>query len=392
MGTERPARPFVARTIHRFSILIILGWLGLTVFLTIGVPPLEVVEQQHSVSLNPAGAPAFKAMARLGQDFKESNSGALAMIVLEGDRPLGQGAHQYYDELVRRLEADTKHVQHVQNFWGDPVTAAAAQSVDGKAAYVQLNLGGSQGATAGDESVAAIRNIVASVPAPEGLHVYVTGPAATVADMNKAGQETVTTVTLASMSVIFIMLLLVYRSIFTVILLLLMVGLELTVARGMVAFLGYHGLLGLTTFAVNLLVAAVIATGTDYGIFFVGRYQEARQAGEDRETAFYTTFSSVAKVVLGFRFDDRRGGSLPELYPAPLFPAAGHSRTRWASPLRSWSRSRSGRHFLPPEAVSACSSRSGSFRSAAGDALVRRSFAGPHPFSSPRWRSRSSGC
>jgi RND superfamily putative drug exporter len=299
IGTERPARPpFIARTIHRFSILIILGWLGITALLTLGVPPLEIIEQQHSVSLNPVGAPAFKAMSRLGQDFKESNSGALAMIVLEGDRPLGQGAHKFYDEMIRRLEADTKHVQHIQNFWGDPVTAAAAQSTDGKAAYVQLNLGGSQGATAGDESVAAVRKIVAGVPAPDGLHVYVTGPAATVTDMNKAGQQTVTTVTIASMSVIFIMLLLVYRSIFTVILLLLMVGLELQVGRGMVAFLGYHGLVGLTTFAVNLLVAAVIATGTDYGIFFVGRYQEARQAGEDRETAFYTTFSSVAKVVL----------------------------------------------------------------------------------------------
>jgi RND superfamily putative drug exporter len=298
MGTERPARPFVARTIHRFSILIILAWLGLTVFLTVSVPPLEVVEQQHSVSLNPVEAPSFKAMARLGQDFKESNSGALAMIVLEGDQPLGQDAHKYYDELVRRLEADTKHVQHVQNFWGDPVTAAAAQSIDGKAAYAQLNLGGSQGATAGDESVQAIRSIVAGLPTPPGLKVYVTGPAATVADMNKAGQQTVIIVTLASLSVIFITLMLVYRSLFTVILLLLMVGLQLTVSRGMVALLAYHDVIGLTTFAVNLLVAAVIATGTDYGIFFVGRYQEARQDGEDRETAFYTTFSSVAKVVL----------------------------------------------------------------------------------------------
>ncbi|CQD13125.1 mmp14A protein [Mycobacterium lentiflavum] len=298
LGTERPARPFLARTVHRFSILIVLGWLGLAVFVTVGVPPLEVVEQQHSVSLNPADAPSFKAMLRLGQDFKESNSGALAMIVLEGDQPLGHDAHQYYDELMRRLEADKKHVQHIQNFWGDPVTAAAAQSIDGKAAYVQLNIVGGQGAAAGDESVQVVRNIVAGLPAPPGLKVFVTGPAATVADMNKAGQETVTTVTLASLSVIFITLLLVYRSLFTVVLLLLTVGLQLTVSRGMVALLANSGVIGLTTFAVNLLVAAVIATGTDYGIFFVGRYQEARQAGEDRETAFYTTFSSVAKVVL----------------------------------------------------------------------------------------------
>jgi putative drug exporter of the RND superfamily len=41
-----------------------------------------------------------------------------------------------------------------------------------------------------------------------------------------------------------------------------------------------------------------IAAGTDYGIFFIGRYQEARQAGEDRETAFYTTYRGVAHVVL----------------------------------------------------------------------------------------------
>ena len=94
------------------------------------------------------------------------------------------------------------------------------------------------------------------------------------------------------------MLLLVYRSVITVILLLLMVGIELQVARGIVAFLGDHGIVGLTTFAVNLLVSIGIAAGTDYGIFFIGRYQEARQAGEDRETAYYTTYRGVAKVVL----------------------------------------------------------------------------------------------
>ena len=94
------------------------------------------------------------------------------------------------------------------------------------------------------------------------------------------------------------MLLLVYRSVITVILLLLVVGVQLQAARGIVAFLGHHEFVGLTTFGVNLLVALCIAAGTDYGIFFFGRYQEARQAGEDRETAYYTTYRGVAKVVL----------------------------------------------------------------------------------------------
>ena len=116
--------------------------------------------------------------------------------------------------------------------------------------------------------------------------------------MSHSGDRTIATITVVSVAVIFITLLLVYRSVITVILLLLVVGIELQVARGIVAFLGHHGIIGLTTFAVNLLVSLVIAAGTDYGIFFIGRYQEARQAGEDRETAYYTTYRGVAKVVV----------------------------------------------------------------------------------------------
>jgi putative drug exporter of the RND superfamily len=116
--------------------------------------------------------------------------------------------------------------------------------------------------------------------------------------MSRGGDSSVAKITIVSLAVIFTMLLLVYRSIITVILLLLMVGIELLAARGIVAFLGDHQFVSLTTYTVNLLVSLGIAAGTDYGIFFIGRYQEARQAGEDRETAFYTTYRGVAHVVL----------------------------------------------------------------------------------------------
>src|SRR5262249_35347039 len=157
---------------------------------------------------------------------------------------------------------------HIQDFWGDELTRGAAQSADGKAAYVQLELAGNPGETLGNESVAAIQHIVGQTPAPPGVKAYVTGPAAIVTDMSHSGDRTLATITAVSVAVIFIMLLLVYRSVITVILLLLVVGMELIVARGIVAFLGHHGIIGLTTFAVNLLVSLCIATGTDYGIFF----------------------------------------------------------------------------------------------------------------------------
>ena len=43
----------------------------------------------------------------------------------------------------------------------------------------------------------------------------------------------------------------------------------------------------------------MIAAGTDYAIFFVGRYHEARAAGEEREDAFYAMYRGTSHVVLG---------------------------------------------------------------------------------------------
>ncbi|WP_144207187.1 MMPL/RND family transporter [Mycobacterium tilburgii] len=290
--------PFAARLIRWLSTPIILGWLALTLIVTMGVPSLEQVEKERSVSLSPRDAPSIKAMQRLGEEFKESSSDSLAMIVLESQQPLRDDAHHYYNQLLRQLESDPAHVQHIQDLWGNPVTASGAQSEDGKAAYVQLKLAGNQGTSLSNESADAVRKIVDRTPPPPGVKVYVTGPAPLIADLNHSGQRTIVKVTVVSLMVIFVMLLLVYRSFLTVIILLLMVGIELQVARQIVAFLGNNGALSLSTFAVNLLITLGIAAGTYYGIFFFGRYQEARQAGEDRETAYYTTCRSTAKVVL----------------------------------------------------------------------------------------------
>ncbi|MDT5220214.1 MAG: putative drug exporter of the superfamily [Mycobacterium sp.] len=298
VGDERGTPPLLARSIRRFSVLIILAWVAIVVVVNTGVPSLERVEKEHSVSLSAPDAPSFTAMNRVSHDFHESASGSLAMIVLEGQQSLGSDAHQYYDRLIRQLDDDPKHVLHVQNFWGDPLTAGAAQSVDGKAVFVQLNLAGNPGETLGNESVAAVRHIVERTPPPPGIRVHVTGPAAIVSDMGQSGDSSIVLMTVLSLAVICGLLLFVYRSVVTVFLLLMMVGIELQVARGIVAFLGDHEVFGLTTFAVNLLVSIGIAAGMDYGIFFTGRYQEARQAGEDRETAFYTTYRGVAPVVL----------------------------------------------------------------------------------------------
>ena len=93
---------------------------------------------------------------------------------------------QYYAGLVRTLRNDPEHVEHVQDLWGDRLTSSSVESPDGKAAYVQLNLVGDQGTAVGEESVAAVREIVDRTPPPAGVEVYVTGAAPLASDMQRS--------------------------------------------------------------------------------------------------------------------------------------------------------------------------------------------------------------
>lgn len=299
MSNDQNTRPAFMRFVYRFAWPIIIGWLLLTVALNVLVPPIESVARNHAVTMSPQDAPAMIAARQMGATFHESDSDSIAMIVLEGDTELGEQARRYYDGLVLKLQADTKHIQHVQNVWGDPLTAAGVQSRDGKAAYVELNLAGNQGSTEGNESVVAVRDIVERSNPPHGLKVYVTGPAPLTTDMNEAADKSMFTMMGVTGLVIIIMLAVAYRSAGTVMLILVMVGFEMGTARGLVALLGDSGLLGFSTFVVAMLSSLAIAAGTDYAIFLVGRYQEARQAGEDRESAYYTMFRGTLHIILG---------------------------------------------------------------------------------------------
>ena len=58
------------------------------------------------MSLNPTDAPSFQAAQRMSEAFKSPDAGGAVMIVLEGQQPLGEDAHRYYDHLIRELRDD----------------------------------------------------------------------------------------------------------------------------------------------------------------------------------------------------------------------------------------------------------------------------------------------
>ena len=291
--------PFFPHMLRILAVPIVLFWVAVAVVVNVVAPQLEVVGELHSAPMAPEDAPSMKAMKLMGGNFKEFDSNSTVMVIIEGQQPLGQDAHDYYNEIIRKLHQDPKHIQHIQDFWGDTLTAAGAQSADGKASYVMINLAGEQGQTLANEGVESVRKVIEDTKAPPGVQAYVAGPAALTDDLHVIGNASLAQITLFTLIAIAGMLLIVYRSIVTTLIQLFLTFLGLLTARGVVSVLAIHGVFGLTTFAGNILTMLAIAAATDYGIFIFGRYREDRGMGLDRDDSYYATFKSVAPVIVG---------------------------------------------------------------------------------------------
>ncbi len=295
-------RPFFPRMVRAFAIPIIVFWGLLAISTNTFMPQVERVAEELAGPMVPHYAPSQRALLDIGAKFHESNSTSFTMLVLEGDRPLGPPgsvAHRYYDDLVRRLQQDPKHVQYVMDLWGKPITAAGVQSLDGKATYVLTRTAGDIGTMQGNNSVKAVRDIVAKDTPPPGLKVYVSGAAPLATDELDIANSSLNDITIVTIFLIVGMLFLVYRRVSTLAVPLYGVLFELLVAKGVVSTLGTLGYLELSSFAVNIVVALTLGAGTDYGIFLMGRYHEARRAGESKEEAFYTAYRGVAPIIIG---------------------------------------------------------------------------------------------
>ncbi|GAB4727782.1 MMPL/RND family transporter [Mycobacterium avium] len=299
LGASRVKRPLIPRMVRAFAIPIIFFWGLLAVTTNTFMPQVERVAEELAGPMVPHYAPSQRSLLHIGEKFHESNSTNLTMVVFEANRPLGDSDHLYYDDLMRRLQRDTKHVQYVMDLWGKPFTAAGAQSVDGRCTYVLLRLAGDIGQIQANQSVDAVRDIIKNDTPPPGLKVYVSGAAPLASDTLSIANASLNNVTIVTIILIVVMLLLVYRTPSTLLVPLLGVLIEMLVAKGITSTLGHLGYIELSSFAVNIVIALTLGAGTDYGIFLMGRYHEARQAGESREDSFYIAYRGVAPIIIG---------------------------------------------------------------------------------------------
>ncbi len=250
-------------------VLLIVGWV---VFLGAGGSYAgmlgEVVKNDNAAFL-PAEAEATR-VAEIEPDF----FGAEQMPAVVGYvREAGvTGADR------SAVAGDIQFIQSLDGVAG-PV-AGPIQSTDGRALQIVVPL-----STTGDATVlpAAVKEIRERAQGHDGLTAHVTGPGGTAGDFAGIFEGAEVRLLVIALIAVFIILVLVYRSIILPVVVLLTAQLAQILASVAVYVLARDDVINLNGQSQGALVLICIGTATDYALLVVGRYREELR---DRESSY----------------------------------------------------------------------------------------------------------
>ncbi len=168
-------------------------------------------------------------------------------------------------------------------------------SRDGEAALVVLAINAAD-REAVKNGVHQIRRFLAEHQI-RGVSAYVTGPAGIAADLSRVAEEAGRTLLIATLSLVLILLLVVYRAPLLALLPLISVGAAYMVAIGIAYLLIEAGVIVVNTEGTFLLLVLVFGAGTDYSLLLVHRYREELQAGSPAADALPKALAESAPAL-----------------------------------------------------------------------------------------------
>jgi putative drug exporter of the RND superfamily len=152
------------------------------------------------------------------------------------------------------------------------------------------------GNAAGD-AVKVLRADIKPLVAGTALAEGVTGQAAQNLDSQQSFNRADQIVLLATLALILILLLIIFRSPIIALLPLLVIAIVSQVATGLISDVNKAFGLGTDSSISTILIVVLFGIGTDYILFLMFRYRERLRAGEDRKQAMVSAVTRVGEVI-----------------------------------------------------------------------------------------------
>jgi RND superfamily putative drug exporter len=291
----------------------VLAWLALA---SVGGPlvgRLSEVQRNDNASFLPANAESTEVMNVIAE-FSESESLPFVMV-MEAESGLTaeqMSAAQRYVAAIPNLRLDLPEAPALGDYL-TPAPPAALPSRDGQALLVAVPMDAVTSVeTVGESSplfaaADALRQAADETLEPTGLSTYVTGPAGVTADFVTAFGGIDGILLGVALGVVFLILLVVYRSPILPFAVLLTAVFGLAAAALVVYPLAKNEVIGLSGQSQGILSILVVGAATDYALLLVSRYKEELHDHESTWEAMKRAWrgsvepitASAATVVLG---------------------------------------------------------------------------------------------
>ena len=147
------------------------------------------------------------------------------------------------------------------------------------------------------DAVQALRDDLQPAVAGTDLKAGITGAAAQQLDAQASGERANAIIGLATIALILVLLLVIFRSPIIALLPIVIIGLVSRVATGLIGWANEAFDLKTDSSINALLIVVLFGVGTDYILFLMFRYRERLRAGEDAKTAMVSAVTRAGEAI-----------------------------------------------------------------------------------------------
>ena len=282
---------------RRGAIITIVAWLIVAGLLVALAPKLADIYNNSSTQDIPASADSQVAARLLLKEFPSSR-GTPAVIVFSDKNGLSVDDKTHIKQYYDWLSSDQKPaaVGQIVSIFNIPQAASQLVSADNTTMTLLVTLNGSTSSSAFNTAVQALHDHLQQI-AKAPLQAYVTGPAGIVADAVKIFSATDVKLLLATVGLVLILLIILYRSPILALFPLIAVGWVLQIVDALIGFAGKAALFGVSQQATSIMTVLLFGAGTDYTIFIASRYREELLHTQDKYQAMQQTMRAVGEAI-----------------------------------------------------------------------------------------------
>jgi len=275
----------------------VIFWFVLVGLLSSFAPTLGSVENNAGANLPPAASDSMRAK-RLTQAAFPTQAAVPAVIAVRGKGGDAHSAAQAVERIGAALSGPARP-PGVLGFVSSatvPRSSSGLVSADGGTQLILVPIAGNPSDDSFIDAVTALRKV--SAAAAGDATVAVTGPAGIAADAIKVFSGADLTLLFATILLVLVLLLAIYRSPLSALVPLLAVFLAMRVTQGTGALMAQADWFDISAQTASIMTVLLFGVGTDYALIITARYREELATEPDRFKAMQSAMRWVGETIM----------------------------------------------------------------------------------------------